>query len=215
MVSSNRSSPRSDSPQKVFGPPPKNHATSALPQHGFARNSRWEYLGKSSSESGPQTSTGTRPLSKRDIGDDCVKLDFGFYSDKLSPEARKAWPFDFGLIYSVTLGVEGLQTVLNVRNEGKESFEFQMLLHSYFKVKVSEVSSVFCSGTEFAWCRAARPDWDSERFSKKIRSYDPMTTLSKVSGIAPLHRPSKFSPSHQTQQLTVIHDLHRTSPRQR
>lgn len=27
--------------------------------------------------------------------------------------------------------------MLNVRNEGKESFEFQMLLHTYFKIDVS------------------------------------------------------------------------------
>jgi len=111
---------------QVFGPPPSNHATSSLPQHGFARNSRWEYLGKSSSESNAHSST----------GDDSVKLDFGLGSSSLSPEARKAWPYEFGLVYSVTLGREGLQTILNVRNEGKESFEFQMLLHTYLRVKV-------------------------------------------------------------------------------
>jgi len=27
--------------------------------------------------------------------------------------------------------------MMNVRNEGKKAFEFQMLLHSYFRVKVS------------------------------------------------------------------------------
>lgn len=107
-----------------FGPPPKDHATSSLPQHGFARNSQWEYLGKSSSESGP--------LAKG--GDDSVKLDFGLSHSNLSDEAKKAWPYEFGLVYSVTLGKDGLQTMLNVRNEGKQSFEFQMLLHSYFHV---------------------------------------------------------------------------------
>lgn len=39
-------------------------------------------------------------------------------------------------MYSVTLSKEGLQTVVNVRNEGKESFEFQFLLHTYLRVKV-------------------------------------------------------------------------------
>ena len=109
-----------------FGPPPKDHATGALPQHGFARNSHWEYLGKSSSESGA--------LAKG--GDDCVKLDFGLSSANISAEAKKQWPYDFSLVYSVTLGKDGLQTMLNVRNEGKESFEFQMLLHTYFYVDV-------------------------------------------------------------------------------
>ncbi|CAK3955894.1 glucose-6-phosphate 1-epimerase-like [Lecanosticta acicola] len=105
-----------------FGPPPKDHATSALPQHGFARNSHWEYLGKSSSESGT--------LSKG--GDDSVKLDFGLSAANLSADAKKAWPYEFGLAYSVTLGKDGLQTMLNVRNQDTKPFDFQMLLHTYF-----------------------------------------------------------------------------------
>ena len=68
-----------------------------------------------------------------------MKLDFGLYTATLSEKAKKAWPYDFGLVYSVTLGKDGLQTMLNVRNEGKEAFEFQMLLHSYFRVKVSHL----------------------------------------------------------------------------
>ncbi|KAK5124933.1 hypothetical protein LTR85_001123 [Meristemomyces frigidus] len=117
-----------------FGPPPADHATSALPQHGFARNSTWEYLGKSSSESGKLASG----------GDDGVKLDFGLSPAELSDEAKKAWPYDFGLVYSVTLGKDGLQTMLNVQNKGKESFEFQMLLHTYFKV--DDISKVTVNG---------------------------------------------------------------------
>lgn len=116
---------------KAFGPPPKDHATGKLPQHGFARNSTWEYLGKSSSESGASSKG----------GDDSVTLDFGLSSSQLSDGARKAWPYDFGLVYSVTLGAGRLQTILKVSNQGKESFEFQMLLHSYFRVDVSLRSS--------------------------------------------------------------------------
>lgn len=111
---------------QAFGPPPKDHATGGLPQHGFARNSTWEYMGKSSSESGA--------LSKG--GDDSVKLDFGLSAANIPDEAKKAWPYKFSLVYSVTLGKDGLQTMLNVRNEGEESFEFQTLLHSYFKIDV-------------------------------------------------------------------------------
>src|ERR1700712_5531992 len=94
---------------KVFGPPPKDHATSALPQHGFARNSRWEFLGKSTSEDALDSSS--------------VKLDFGLYSSNLSADAKKAWPYDFGVVYSVTLSKDALLTVVNVRNEGTEVFE--------------------------------------------------------------------------------------------
>lgn len=111
----------------MFGPPPKEHATGKLPQHGFARNATWEYLGKSSSESGA--------LAKG--GDDSITLDFGLSSANLSQESKSAWPYDFALVYSVTLSRDGLKTLLNVRNKGKEAFEFQMLFHSYFTVEVS------------------------------------------------------------------------------
>ncbi len=54
----------------------------------------------------------------------------------LSDEAKEAWPYGFGLTYSVTLSKEGLETTLNVRNQGEESFEFQVLLHTYLQVQV-------------------------------------------------------------------------------
>ncbi|KIW04467.1 uncharacterized protein PV09_04727 [Verruconis gallopava] len=107
----------------VFGPPPKDHATSALPQHGLARNVRWEFLGKSTSESDVVKGS-----------DDSVKLDFGLYSTAVPEELRKKWPYDFGLVYSVTLSRDSLQTVMQVRNEGKEAFEFQILLHTYLRI---------------------------------------------------------------------------------
>ena len=108
----------------VFGPPPKNHATSALPQHGFARTSYWEFLGKSSSES---TSSKT---------DDTVKLDFGLSTAMLDDKAQKAWPYEFGLVFSVTLGKGTLETGLLVQNKGDQSFDFQCLFHSYLRIKV-------------------------------------------------------------------------------
>ncbi|KAF2116150.1 galactose mutarotase-like domain-containing protein [Lophiotrema nucula] len=113
----------------VFGPPPKSgHPTSSLPQHGFARSSRWEFLGKSTSEDALDSSS--------------VKLDFGLYTSGISEDAKKAWPLDFGLVYSVTLSKDSLQTVINVRNEGEQSFEFQFLLHTYFKIKDITKTSV-------------------------------------------------------------------------
>lgn len=121
----------------VFGPPPKSgHPTSSLPQHGFARGTRWEFLGKSTAEDAADT--------------DSVKLDFGLDRQGLSEESRKAWPLDFGLVYSVTLSKESLQTVITVRNEGEESFEFQFLLHTYFKIQdISKVAVTGLSGTEY------------------------------------------------------------------
>jgi galactose mutarotase-like enzyme len=74
-----------------------------------------------------------------------VKLDFGLSSSNIPADAKKAWPYEFGLVYTVTLAKDGLQTMLNVRNEGKQSFEFQMLLHTYFTVDVWSSFSLLCT----------------------------------------------------------------------
>lgn len=123
--------------RQVFGPPPKEgHPTSTLPQHGFARGSRWEFMGKSTAEDA--------------LDSNSVKLDFGLDRQALSEESRKAWPLDFGLVYSVTLSKDSLQAVLTVRNEGEESFEFQFLLHTYFKIQdISKVVITGLAGTEY------------------------------------------------------------------
>jgi len=92
-----------------------------LPQHGFARTSRWEFLGKSTSEGSSSSS---------------VKLDFGLSSASLDAKTRALWPYDFGIIYSVSLDRESLGTSIVVRNEGGASFDLQVLLHTYLRVKV-------------------------------------------------------------------------------
>jgi glucose-6-phosphate 1-epimerase len=118
----------------VFGPPPSGHATSSLPQHGFARSTRWEYLGKSTTET-----TGD------EAGDDdsgSVKLDFGLYRAGLSEDSKKKWGYDFALVYSVTLSKSSLQTMISVRNEGQEAFEFHTLLHTYLRVKDISTTTV-------------------------------------------------------------------------
>lgn len=111
----------------VFGPPPKDHETGKLPQHGFARNNYWEFLGKSSSEN-----TGGR-------SDDSIKLDFGLSSLMLDDATKSKWGYAFGLVYSVTLSKNKLETQLVVQNKGSESFEFQCLFHSYLNVPVSPI----------------------------------------------------------------------------
>jgi glucose-6-phosphate 1-epimerase len=92
-----------------------------LPQHGFARTAKWEYLGKSTSESSSSS----------------VKLDFGLSSDRLSDATKALWPYKFTLLYSVILDEKSLTTTLVVANDGDESFDFQMLLHTYFNIKAS------------------------------------------------------------------------------
>lgn len=54
----------------------------------------------------------------------------------LSDKFKSDWPNDFGLVYSVTLSKGSLGTSLQVQNKGSQPFEFQVLLHSYFKVEV-------------------------------------------------------------------------------
>ena len=110
-----------------FGPS-SNKATEGLPQHGFARTTKWEYLGKSSSESS------TLPNSS---GDSSVKLDFGLSNTMLDNIPSEWKNYQFGITYSVTLGKEDLETTLAIRNTGEKDFEFQTLLHSYWAIDVS------------------------------------------------------------------------------
>jgi len=113
----------------VFGTN-SEHGAGSLPQHGFARNSRWEFLGKSTSEGATAG----------------VKLDFGLSSETLDEENKKKWPYQFGLLYSVTLDRDSLNTTLVITNDGDVPFEFQTLLHTYFKV--DDVEKVEVTGLE-------------------------------------------------------------------
>jgi glucose-6-phosphate 1-epimerase len=80
-------------------------------------------LGKSTSETdGPE-------------GDSSIKLDFGLSAGMLEDTFKKAWPYDFGLVYSVTLTKASLVTLLQVQNNGADPFDFQVLFHSYFRVE--------------------------------------------------------------------------------
>jgi glucose-6-phosphate 1-epimerase len=54
----------------------------------------------------------------------------------LSDQFRKAWPYEFGLVYSVILSPDSLETSLQVQNKGDKPFDFHVLLHNYFKIPV-------------------------------------------------------------------------------
>ena len=113
---------------QVFGPPPADHATTGLPQHGFARISKWEYLGKSTSESSATPSSS---------GDASVKLDFGLSNTMVGNIPSKWKTYQFGITYSVTLNKYDLETSLAIRNTGEQEWEFQTLFHTYLAVDVS------------------------------------------------------------------------------
>ncbi|KAI0007191.1 galactose mutarotase-like protein [Xylariaceae sp. FL0662B] len=122
----------------VFGTAPDHAATAKLPQHGFARNSRWEFLGKSSSESG--LSTGASDAS--------IKLDFGLSSATLDDQFKQQWPYTFSIIYSVTLTPESLTTAIVITNDGDKPLEFQTLMHTYLRVK--DVAKIQLTGLDEA-----------------------------------------------------------------
>ncbi|SPQ17955.1 99ce5334-8035-44c1-9d3d-6bbe9b6675a3 [Thermothielavioides terrestris] len=116
-----------DGSRAVFGTAPTHPQTKDLPQHGFARTSRWEFLGKSTSES--QTGSAANGPA--------VKLDFGLSSAApgLDPIAAARWPFKFNLIYSVTLTQTSLTTSIVVTNDDSAPFDCQVLMHTYLRVK--------------------------------------------------------------------------------
>jgi glucose-6-phosphate 1-epimerase len=70
-------------------------------------------------------------------GDASVKLDFGLSDETLDAKFKSLWPHAFGLTYSVTLSPGSLETSIQVRNTGTETWEFQTLLHTYLKISVS------------------------------------------------------------------------------
>ncbi|KAI1772075.1 galactose mutarotase-like protein [Hypoxylon cercidicola] len=117
----------------VFGTAPDHAATSKLAQHGFARNSRWEFLGKSSSESAG-------------LSDTSVKLDFGLSSNTLEDSVKSQWPYPFSIIYSVTLTPESLSTSIVITNDGNEPIDFQVLMHTY--LRVDDISKIQVTGLE-------------------------------------------------------------------
>ncbi|OJD24195.1 hypothetical protein ACJ73_04452 [Blastomyces percursus] len=59
----------------------------------------------------------------------------------LSDKFKSDWPYEFGLVYSVTLSKDSLGSSLQVRNKGKKPFDFQVLLHTYFKVE--DITKIF------------------------------------------------------------------------
>jgi glucose-6-phosphate 1-epimerase len=102
----------------VFGKQKKeSHPTFKLPQHGFARNSTWEFLGQ----------TKELPLS----------VQFGLGPEQVDPELYKLWgegKYDFTLILNIVLEADKLTTTIEVENTGSHTFEFNWLFHTYFRI---------------------------------------------------------------------------------
>ncbi|KAF9194178.1 hypothetical protein BGZ51_000759 [Haplosporangium sp. Z 767] len=94
----------------VFGKGKAPHITAALPQHG---KSSWHWS---------------------PIKDPWLNEHSGLDHTLISDEHRKLWPFDFALVYTVTLAADTLETKLRVQNVGDKAFDFNTLMHTYFLV---------------------------------------------------------------------------------
>jgi len=115
----------------VFGKKDEPFVTD-LPQHGFARISKWDFLGKISNSPNH------------------VQVDLGLSHHNIPQDLREKWPFPFGLIYSVNLSPTSIETKIVVRNEGKQSFMFNLLFHTYFRLPdISKVKVVGLNGLQF------------------------------------------------------------------
>ncbi|KAG9304524.1 hypothetical protein G9A89_020088 [Geosiphon pyriformis] len=109
-----------------------NAATAALPQHGTARISRWEWLGTSTDNESE------------------ISVRFGLTDSQIPEKLKKAWQKKFKLIFIVTLTMDTLNTSLHVKNEDSDAFDFNVLFHTYFAVPdISKVSIHGLSGLTY------------------------------------------------------------------
>ncbi|KAI8839895.1 galactose mutarotase-like domain-containing protein [Chytridium lagenaria] len=106
---------------------------SKLPQHGFARISKWKWLG-----------------TEVDNDNETV-VSFGLTKDNVDPALFALWPHPFSLTYTVRLGASTLKTSLGVKNIGTEAFSFTTLLHTYFAVNdLANLKVTHLNGLKYA-----------------------------------------------------------------
>jgi len=102
----------------------KHKTDNTLPQHGFARNSMWEFIGA------------TEPHADSTE----VKLQL-----KNSAESLKLWPYRFELLLSITIA-RTLTIALTTTNCDRQAFEISSALHSYFSV--TDIKNVAIEGLD-------------------------------------------------------------------
>lgn len=117
-----------------FGPVTKSFVESGekLPQHGFARNATYEFLGQ--------------------VSDAPLTVQFGLSPENVAEKFSSLWPYDFTLLFTVVLDGATLKTDIEVKNpisNGKttntKSWDFNWLFHNYFAVH-SGIKSVAVNG---------------------------------------------------------------------
>ncbi|KAF9331478.1 hypothetical protein BG006_005677 [Podila minutissima] len=115
----------------VFGKGKAPHVTASLPQHGFARVTRWKLVNSSEDAT-------------------TVTVQLGLDHSMITEEFRNLWPFDFSLVYTVSLTADNIETGLRVHNIGDRAFDFNTLLHTYFLIPdASAVKVVGLNGVDY------------------------------------------------------------------
>ena len=107
-----------------FGQPKKE-----MNQHGFARNSLWD-------------------VQSTNTTDNYGEIVFVLNDNE---STRSLWPHRFILEYKVFLTLEGLSTELIAKNCGSESFDCQMLLHTYYKI--DDINQIAVEGFTGSSCK--------------------------------------------------------------
>ncbi|KAF9299864.1 hypothetical protein BGZ74_008568 [Mortierella antarctica] len=115
----------------VFGKGKAPHVTASLPQHGFARVTRWKLVNSSEDAT-------------------TVTVQLGLDHSMITEEFRNLWPFDFSLVYTVSLTADNIETGLRVHNIGDRAFDFNTLLHTYFLIPdASAVKVIGLNGVDY------------------------------------------------------------------
>ncbi|KAG0358553.1 hypothetical protein BG005_002172 [Podila minutissima] len=115
----------------VFGKGKAPHVTASLPQHGFARVTRWKLVNSSEDAT-------------------TVTVQLGLDHSMITEEFRNLWPFDFSLVYTVSLTANNIETGLRVHNIGDRAFDFNTLLHTYFLIPdASAVKVIGLNGVDY------------------------------------------------------------------
>lgn len=124
--------------------------TARLPQHGFARNHEWEFLGQLTTNS----------------------VQFGLGPENLSQQARDQWGFDFTLLYTVTLEENKLVTALEVQNTDNKEWDFQVLFHTYFRI--DDITKVQVTGLDGATVvdKIAKSEYVEKSLDSKVTIAD-------------------------------------------
>lgn len=131
-----------------------------LPQHGFARTHLWR-------------------ITKQSISAATMTLT----PDDLTQEARGQWPYEFRLDYHVSIGKSGeLVCALEISNTDTKPFEFQTLLHTYFRVRdIKDVRVVGLKGIDYAdkvnSCNTTEEEAEVACISETDRVYPNVTSL--------------------------------------